>query len=262
MSNDRAIDAALNAMLKSIVVPPVPLTEIRGKISQQSTIGVIDRQRNRSLPVAAAALVAALVIAVPLISPAIVQNLEARYRAALVALGGIAPPAVPKRILSKLTSQNETLASAQSRVNFTIVPPAGLPRDAALYKITTSGTGVYSKETHSWRVGPQEVVFVFRRAGGRKFELIADRYDPAGEQPPKYIFEARDPTANGQPVLIKHENFAWRNGNQIMLATEGVEISASEIRAIQAAMHGKSVPRRELHARDFGRTMKVRVITP
>lgn len=70
--------------------------------------------------------------------------------------------------------------------------------------IRTTPTGVYSKETHAWRVGPPEVTFVYRRAGGREFVLIADRYDPHGEQPPKYMFEAKNPTADGRPVLVKH----------------------------------------------------------
>jgi len=162
--------------------------------------------------------------------------------------------------VSRLTPRNATLAKAQLRVVFTIVPPAGLPSDVVSSKIQTTPTGVYSKETHSWRVGPPEVTFVYRRAGGREFILIADRYDPHSELPPKYMFEAKDPATDGRPVLVKRQHFAWRNGDQIMLATEDEGISASEIAAIQAAMRGIAVPRRNLHAPDSGTTMKLRVI--
>jgi hypothetical protein len=105
------------------------------------------------------------------------------------------------------------------------------------------------------------VSFSYRRADGRGFLLIADRYDPQGERPSKYMFEAMAPAPDGRPVLVKHERFAWRNGNQIMTAVEGHDISAREIDAIRVAMHGTAVPRRNLHAPESGTSLKLRLIT-
>ncbi len=260
MSTNARIQAAMQTMVQGIDVPPIRLDVIQRKISQPQPVAR-PQQRLTRFALATAAAVTILAVTLPAVSPAFVQSLEARYRAALQALGGIAPPAAPKSLISQLTPHNEHLASAQSRVAFTIVPPAGLPRDIVSSTIQVSPTGLYSTQTHSWRVGPLEVRFVYRRAGGHEFILIADRYNPNGELPAKYIFEAKAPTAGGRPVLVRHEHFAWRNGNQMMTATEGSAISAAEIAAIQSAMHGIAVPRRNLHAPTAQSTMTLRVLT-
>lgn len=90
---------------------------------------------------------------------------------------------------------------------------------------------------------------------------MADRFDPQSGFPPKYMFEAKDDAApSGHPVLVKHEHFAWRNGNQVMSVSEGDGISAKQIEAIQVAMHGVVLHRRELHAPDSGTSFELHVI--
>jgi len=256
MFTDERISTALEAMIRGINPPPVPLSEIQRKIPRAQAA-----PRNASLyarvALGTAAAIAITVIALPSISPAFVQTIGDRYRAALQALGGIAPPPAPKTLVSALSSQDATLATAQSRVHFTIVPPAGLPKDAASAKIWTTPTGVYSKASHTWRMGSPAVTFFYQRAKGRSFPLIADRFDPQVGMPGKYMFEARDPRPDGRPVLVKHERFVWRNGNQVMEAIEGDGINASEIETIRAAMHGIALPRRELHAPDSGTNSKL-----
>ncbi|HEV7180583.1 MAG TPA: hypothetical protein VGN11_11985 [Candidatus Baltobacteraceae bacterium] len=258
MYTDARIKTALEILFQAIDAPPVSLADIRRKISQPQPV-VRHAPPYARLAFAAAAVIAALVVTLPSMSPAFVETIEARYRAALQALGGIAPPSAPQSVIAKLVPQITTLAAAQSRVRFTIVPPSGLPSDVVSSAIQTTPEGVYSKETRSWRVGSSDVIFAYRRAGGREFILLADHYDAHGELPSKYMFEAKNPTAGGRPVLVKHEQFAWRNGDQLMTATEGSQISAAEILAIQTAMHGIAVPRRELHTPETGMTMKLRV---
>lgn len=259
MSTDVRIKRAVDAMMHAIEAPAVPLAAIREKM-REAPLRLEQPRRNGRFAVAAAVAAAALISMLPLISPAVMQGLEARYRAALQALGGIAPPPAPRALISQLKSQTVTLAQAQSRVSFAIVLPSGLPKDVVSSKIVVTPTGIYSKQTNSWRIGPSEVTFAYRRAGSREFLLQAARYDANAEKPGKYVFEARDPMPNGRPVLVKHERFAWRNGDQLMLAVEGPDISASEIRSIQAAMHGVPVLRRELHAPDTSPANTLRMV--
>jgi len=251
MFTDARISTALEAMIRGIDAPPVPLSEIQRKISQPQPVPR-NTSRYASIALGTAAAITVTVVALPSISPAFVQTIEARYRAALQALGGIAPLPAPASLVAGLSSQSATLATAQSRVRFTIAPPAGLPDDIVSAKIWTTPTGVYSKTTRSWRVGSPAVTFFYQRAKGRSFQVLADRFDPQGEMVGKYMFEARDPGPDGRPVLIKHERFAWSNGDQIMTAIENEDVSATEIDAIRIAMHGVALPRRELHAPDPG----------
>ncbi len=259
MSANARIQSAMQTMVQGIDVPPVRLDVIQRKVSQPQPVARHQQQFTRFM-LATSAAITILAVTLPAVSPAFVQSLEARYRAALQALGGIAPPAAPQSLISKLTSHNETLASAQSHVAFTIVPPAGLPRDIVSSTIQVTPIGIYSTQTHAWRAGPPEVRFVYRRTEGREFTLTAARYNPKGERPAKYMFEAKAPAADGRPVLVRHERFAWRNGNQLMTAIEGSAISAAEIAAIQSAMHGLAVPRRNLHAPSARATMTLRVL--
>ncbi len=260
MFSDARIREGLNTMIRGIDAPPVTLHQIQRKILQQQALPRY-APRYLRLAISVAVIIAMFVIALPSISPALVQTIEARYRAALQALGGIAPPPAPKALVSTLSSQsrNATLAIAQSRVRFTIVPPVGLPNDVVSAKIQMTPTGVYSKITHSWSVGSPSVSFSYHRADGRSFGLMAEQFDRQDGLQPKYMFEADGLASNGRPVLVKHEHFAWRNGNQVMMATQSDGISAPEIEAIQAAMRGVALPRRELHAPDTGTTMKLYV---
>jgi len=234
MFTDARIGTGLEAMFRGIDAPPVPLPEIQRKIAQPQRVS---RHLSRYLiPAAAAAL--ALVAAVPAISPAFVQSLEARIRALLPSH----PP--PRSVTSAMRTQTARLATAQSRVPFTIVSPAGLPNDVTSATISTTPTAVYSKATRSWRVGSPDVQFTYQRSGGRSFFLIADRFDPQVCLPGKYIFEKDGTAPDGHSILTKREHFAWRNGNQLMEATEDEDISAPEIEAIRIAMHGIALPPR------------------
>ena len=86
---------------------------------------------------------------------------------------------------------------------------------------------------------------------------MAEQFNQQDGLQPKYMFEADGLASNGRPILVKHEHFAWRNGNQVMMATQSDGISALEIEAIQAAMRGVALPQREPHAPDTGTTMKL-----
>jgi hypothetical protein len=249
MLDDAQLKDALTTMLQSIDVPP----RMIGPAMQSPA-----RRRTHFSAVAAAAAAVAL-IATPLLSPAVMQSLEARTRAALQALGGIAPPAPPQRVLSKLKGEAVTLAAAQKRVSFTLVPPAGLPRDIISAGIHIVPTGTYVPATNSWKIGPEEVQFDYHRQDGRRFTITADPYNPNAEKPPKYIFDA-DSAPGGRPRLIKYENFAWRNGDQMMMATADGDLSAAEIRNIEAAMHAAPVAQRALHEPFRGKTMRLRVL--
>lgn len=247
MSTDAQIKSQLDALVRSVDAPPVPLANIHERMAQ---LRFPEKPREHRFAVAAAVAAAAVISIVPLVSPAVMQGIEARYRAAVQALGGIAPPPPPAGLVAKLHSHSGTLAQAQSRVAFTIVPPAGLPRGAVLTNVMTDTTGILDARSGSWSVGPPVVTFWYRRADGREFTIVAERYDAQAKPLGKYVFEARNPAPNGKPVLIKHQRFAWRNGDQLMDIVSGAALSTPEILAIQSAMHGVSVPLRKLHAPD------------
>jgi hypothetical protein len=250
MFTDASIGAAAESMLASINVPPIAMSEILRR-AKASPRGVYAWPAFARPAIAAAAVVALGLVALPSVAPAVVQSVEAQYRAALQALGGIAPPSPPHEFVAKLTPQTVTLAQAQSSVRFTIVQPAGLPSDVVSSSIHTAPMGFYAKASHAWRVGAARVTFAYHRTDGREFVLIAAPYDPK-DPPARYFFEAKDQARDGRPVLVKHELFAWRNGSQVLTAIEGSDISATEIAAIQLAMHGTPVARRALHGSASG----------
>ncbi|MBV9719632.1 MAG: hypothetical protein JOZ77_09940 [Candidatus Eremiobacteraeota bacterium] len=233
MFSNLRIAGAIQAMLENIEAPPAPIHAIRERASQAPQPA---RTRRFFLPAAAA--VAALVVIAPLVAPGFTQNIEAEIESIL---RWTPPPPPPKSVEAAIRATTGDLADAQRRVDFTIVPPAGLPSGAVREKIATTPTAVYSKITHSWSVGNPAVYFVYRRARGDTFSLLADRVDPRQGPPSKYVFLDQG-RRNGHEVLERHENFAWRNGDQVMNAVAGEGLSAAEIRAIRAAMHGVPFP--------------------
>jgi len=253
MFADTRISPAVEAMLRGIDVPPVPLEAILRRAAQPETV-------SRSLPrhlVAAAAVTVLLAAAVPAISPAFVQSIEARLQSLLPRH----PP--PHSITAVMQTHTGSLAMAQSRVHFTIVPPAGLPKDVTSATISTTPTAVYSKETRSWRVGPSDVQFTYRRSDGRSFFLIADRFDPKYCPPAKYIFDADGTAPDGHRITVKRKNFAWRNGDQVMGTNENEDISAREIESIRTAMHGIALPQRATLSPCKNQTTKqIRIVAP
>ena len=224
------IATALQTMVRSIETPPVPFDEIRKRIQRAKP-----RHRLRRYLPAAAAAVVLLVIALPRVAPGVTQTIEQQVEAIMRWTPPPVPP--PASDESAMRSQTGTLTSAQSRVSFTIVPPAGLPKDVVSEKIATIPTAVYSYITHSWRVGSPAVWFVYRRTGGRTMALLADGFDAREGPPSNHIFEDLG-ERNGHEILVKYDKFTWRNGNQVMSAIADKDVSAAEIARIRAAMHG------------------------
>ena len=129
------------------------------------------------------------------------------------------------------------------------MPPAGIPDDVTRERIWTTPTLVYSKVTHRWSKGDPEVFFSYDRARGRSFVILANRYDRRFGPPPQYMYE--DDSTGGR-MLLRHRNFAWRNGDQEMGAIESPDVSAAAIETIRDTMHGVAIPpartRAELHS--------------
>jgi len=239
MFADARIASDLQTIARSIQVPPVPYADIHSGMARESRVA-----QRRALRYAAIVAIFFVVLGAGLtaISSGSVRSLDARIAAAL---GGWPPPPPPEAVLSALSSRSGTLADAQSRVPFRIVRPTGLPSDVASMKISTTPTGIFVKATHAWHVGTAHVTFAYDRFGGRSFSLIADRFDPQSGPAPKYIFEDKGVSADGNPILVKHENFVWRNGDQVTSAVESDGTSSREIEAIRDAMHGIPMPQTE-----------------
>lgn len=238
MFSEPRISLALEAVMNTIEAPPVPLASIRER-AEGVVPAPVRRAAPLALPAAAAVVVMLLAIAVPLAGSGFVQSVEAQIEALL---RWKPPPPAPPAVWSAMRQVPVTLAQARARVSFTLVPPAGIPRDVLSRLIYAAPPGVYSKKTHRWSVGAPIVTFVYRRAGGRLFSVGAGRFDPAEGPPSKYRFEDMDRSANGREVILRRDVFTWRNGNQAMTATTGEGIDAAEIAAIRRAMHGVTIP--------------------
>jgi hypothetical protein len=229
MFSETRIAEAFETYMTGIDVPPVPIAEIRRRIQRRARRG-----RPRLYLMGALAATVALVVALPRVAPGFAQTIEQQIEAVL---RWTPPPPAPAAVESAMRSHTGDLGAAQSRVDFTIVPPEGLPKDVVSERVATTPTGVYSKITRSWSVGSPCVWFVYRRAGGGSFMLLADRFDPREGPPAKYVFEDLG-ERNGHELLVRHENIAWRNGQQITSAVAGEGISAAEIASIRSAMRG------------------------
>jgi hypothetical protein len=238
MFTDARIRVAMAAMIESIDVPPVSMSRIQRKIAEPQTAAP-QTSLSLQLALAAAAAVAVVVLAFPSVSLGVVQSVEAQI---ISTLRWTPPPPAPRSVESALRTQAGSLAVAQSRVRFTIVPPAGLPKDVTSVKITTTPTGLYTKATNSWRVGAPFVGFTYDRSGRRSFTIIASALDSQDGPPSKYMFEDKGQASDGHEILVRHSRFAWRTGNQIMTAIEGEGVSAAEIVAIRDAMGGVPIP--------------------
>jgi len=233
MQTEERIRAAAHMMMDSIPVPPVPLDAIGRRIQRRRTAPKTHARNRRPMAAAAAALA---LIALPAVAYSI-ASYEARSRAALQQHGGWAPPPPPAGFIARLHAQTVTLAQARSLVNFTLTAPSGLPAGAVLSRVDISPVGLYDRTSHSWRVGPYEATLRYNRSGGRFFHAMLSRYDPS-DTPGRYMFQDNGPDAHGNPVLVRYENFAWRNGDQLTEITADSMIDANEIRAIARAMHG------------------------
>lgn len=236
MVADSELASGFAEMLGSVDVPLVPLARIHQRMHDS-----VPPQRARFLIPAIAAAAIAIVIAAPIFAPAVTQTLEQKIEQIL----HWSPPSVPTpaSVYNAMRPQTVNLPEAQARVHFTIVAPAGLPSDASSPVIKVAPTGVFSRTSRTWSVGPSVVTFYYTRSGGRSFVLLAGAASNQTMPPSKYVFDAdvKRFDAAGNPIPVKFERFVWRNGDQIMtVIAEG--ISATEIAAIRRAMHGTPIP--------------------
>jgi hypothetical protein len=237
MFTEARIAAGLDAMLSQIDAPPAPLMQIRERAGRKPSVS---RRRGHILwPATAVAAALVLVLVAPGVAPGFVQSVEGQIEALL---RWKPPPPAPKSVWSAMRPIPVTLAEAQAHVPFRIVPPRGLPRDVRGQKIYAGSPGVFSAGTHSWSLGAPFVSFVYRRAGGRSFSLMATRYTAGGEPPSKYMFEDMDRKTHGRELILRRDKFTWRNGDQVMTAIADGGIEAAEIVAIRSAMGGTEIP--------------------
>ncbi|MBV8117216.1 MAG: hypothetical protein JOY69_04100 [Candidatus Eremiobacteraeota bacterium] len=241
MFAENSIAGALSATLQRIDVPACPLAAIRARIGSARQLPPLPERRRlpQTLLVALGATAAALALVVvtfPSTTLGFVQTVEQRTAAIL---GWTPPPPPPKSLSSRVASQAADLVSAQARVGFRIVPPAGLPSDIIRARVWTTPTLIYSKVAHSWSKGEPVVTFAYDRTRHRSFNILVSRYNPRFGPPPKYMYEE---DSTGGRRLVKHLNFEWRNGDQETGAIESADLSVSEIKAIRSAMHGTAIP--------------------
>jgi hypothetical protein len=240
MSTDIRISTALATVIAGVEVPAVPLRDIRLRMAKPAGPALSLRAPSyfRPFALAAAGVALVLLIAFPASSLEVARIVVSGYQQAFKVIGWTPPPAEPQTLASSSRPVLQpSLPAAQAHVTFAIVSPAGLPSDVTTTKIFTAPAHVYSYATRSWHIGAAAVNFVYKRSGGRSFVLLADAYDPKGEIPSRYMFSSED-LPGGRVALVKHEQFAWRNGDQVLTAIEGDGISASEIRVIEKAMNG------------------------
>jgi hypothetical protein len=235
MYDDARLSGAFTSLLGQTAAPPPPMGPIRERSasSQPAT-----RPWRRRLAIAAA-VAAAIALVLPRVAPALTDAVEAQIQQIL---RWKRPPPAPPRVWSAMRPQAVSLAQARSRADFTIVPPAGLPRDVVSESIAATAPGLYSRTTHSWSVGSPAVTFTYRGAGGRSFTLTATRYDAHGGPPSKYVFEDLGRKENGRELIVRRDVLTWRNGDQSMSVVVGDGITQAEARTIRTAMGGTATP--------------------
>jgi hypothetical protein len=238
MFADARIKNAVETIVAGVDVPPVNWHAIAARIAQPQPV---ERRQSRMLQfaVAAAACAAIVFAAFPASSLGLVRIVVSSYQDVIKVIGWTPPSGAPKSPLPPAARAD--VAAAQAHLDFTLVPPSGLPADAGVAKIWTAPTQIYTKATHVWSTGPAFATFTYQRSGGRSFTIFADRFDPQTGPPSKYMFESQD-LPGGRTALTRHEKFTWRNGDQVMSIVAGDGISASEIEAIRQSMNGVTIP--------------------
>jgi hypothetical protein len=242
MLTDAQLRDAAETMMRSGSIPAVPIEAIRSRIIRKtSSPKEIVRPRRRLALVAAI-----LLIAVPAIAYS-AASYYTRSRAALQSHGGWAPPPPPAGF--RLNVHRVTLAQARSAARFALIPPRGLPAGTMLLKIYMGPIGLYDRTARKWIIGPDENVFRYRRTDGRIFDVIVEPYDRR-IIPGRYVFEDRGPDAKGNPILVRHENIAWVNGNQVTFVSDGEALDMQGALAMMNRMGGKrlNLPWPELHS--------------
>ncbi|MBV9700704.1 MAG: hypothetical protein JO078_11350 [Candidatus Eremiobacteraeota bacterium] len=237
MLTDTQIAREFERLLGAIEAPGVPLDAIARRARQAHQTAANGWTGPKRYVAAAALGVVFAAVALPKIAPSLAQSLEAQTRALL---HWTPPPPAPQHVWSAMRPESSTLAAAQGRVAFRIIAPAGLPADVVATSVSIARAGAYSTTTRSWSAGDATVTFSYRRADGRSFRLMAERFDSSAPPPSKYIFNSDVRDARGLPV--RYDIFTWRNGDQTMSAVAGDGISSAEIQRIAGAMHGIPIP--------------------
>lgn len=201
----------------------------------------VERRPSRMLQVAlaAAACLAVMFVAFPASSLGLVRIVVSSYQDVIKVIGWTPPTGAPKSSVPPAAQAD--IPAAQAHLNFTLVPPSGLPADAVATKIWTAPVQIYTKATHVWKTGPAFALFTYRRSGGRSFSILVDRFDARTGTPSKYMFESQD-LPGGRTALTRHEKFIWRNGDQVTSIIAGDGISAGEIAVIRQSMNGVPIP--------------------
>jgi hypothetical protein len=238
MFADARIKNAVETLVAGVDVPPVQWHAIAARIAQPQPV---ERRPTRMLQftLAGAACVAVAFIAFPASSLGLVRIVASSYQDVIKVIGWTPPAGAPKSSIPPAARAD--IAAAQAHLDFTLVPPSGLPADVVATKIWTAPTQIYTKATHIWATGPAFAMFIYRRSGGRSFSILADRFDAETGTPSKYMFESLD-LPGGRAALTRHEKFTWRNGDQMMSIVEGDGIDAAEIEAIRQSMNGVPIP--------------------
>jgi hypothetical protein len=236
MFADAGIKNAVETIVAGVEVPPVQWHAIASRIAQRQP-EPLERRPSRMLQFAraAAACVAIVFIAFPASSLGLVRIVVSSYQDVIKVIGWMPPPGAPKAPSRPVARAD--VAAAQAHLDFTLVPPSGLPADVVAAKIWTAPTQIYTKATQVWKTGPAFATFTYRRSGGRSFTVLVVEFDPQAGPPSKYMFESED-LPGGRTALTRHEQFTWRNGDQVTSIVEGDDISASEIASIRQAMSG------------------------
>jgi hypothetical protein len=236
MVSDVQIRDGITALLQKVEAPAVPLEAIHREARAQR----IMRPDRRPFAIAAAAAVVIAALSLPIASPGVVQTLQEKIAAIL---HWTPPTQRPTPLVWKgMRPETVSLGEARARVHFRLVVPAGVPSDASGPTIAVSPTGVYSRTTGTWSLGPAIARFYYKRSNGRMFGLTAQPASTQTLPPSKFMFEDRGVDKAGNPILVRYERFVWRNGDQIMTAIAGDGIDAAEIVAIRTAMHGTAIP--------------------
>jgi hypothetical protein len=234
----------MESMVRGIDAPPVPMSAVRDRIAAPLGPQVRPHIPFLRYALAAAAAIALFFAIFPKASLAVIDRFERivvnSYAAAYRVMGWTPPPEPPKALETGAAAQRVSLKEAQAKVAFTIVAPVGLPSGSTLAAIQTLRVLVYDKTTRKWSKASPAIEFDYDRPGKRQFALMAVKDDPRTGPPSKYVYEALD-LPGGRVELIKHAHFDWRNGDQVMAATEDDGITSAEIQAIRAAMHGEAV---------------------
>lgn len=241
MYGDARLSAAMESMLGGTDAPPAPMSAIRVRMAAPIVPAARRSNHVARYALAAAAAIVLFFAIFPKASLALFERIVVNsYAAAHRLMDWTPPPPPPKALDEAQRSQQLSLAAAQAKVDFTIVPPAGLPPDAVFTGIDTMPALIYDKAKRVWSKSAPALQFDYKRSGGRTFSISAEKDDPRTGPYGKYMWHVDD-LPGGKVAMTKHARFIWKNGDQMMSAIEDDGISAAEILAIRAAMHGHDI---------------------